>query len=148
MKSVFLAGPFKGGLSVESGLLEEPLKRQLMDLVDFLENRGFRVFNAHRREQWGRDLVTPEECTSIDFEEIKESDWVVALPGCPASPGTHIELGWASALGKPITVLLEAGKEYAFLVRGLHRVTDVRYIHFESTEDCLSELSKICPDPL
>lgn len=49
----------------------------------------------------------------------------MAMPGAPASAGTHVELGWASALGKPIVLLLERGHEYAGLVTGLGSVTSV-----------------------
>lgn len=44
--------------------------------------------------------MTPQQCTKIDFEEISTCDLFVAFPGSPASPGTHIEIGWASALKK------------------------------------------------
>lgn len=44
--------------------------------------------------------MTPLQCTKIDFDEISTCDLFAAFPGSPASPGTHIEIGWASALKK------------------------------------------------
>lgn len=145
MNKVFIAGPFKASMNPQSGQIVESLKQRLVELTRFFEERGFLVYNAHRREGWGRDMMTPEECTAADFEQINDSDWLVALPGSPASPGTHIEIGWASALGKRIILLLQSGNEYAFLVRGLHMVADVHYVQFESDGDCMSQLSHLFP---
>jgi hypothetical protein len=110
-------------------------KNRFMQLIHCLEGRGLRVFNAHRREGWGREFLAPEECTRLDFEEIRSADAFIAFPGAPPSPGTHVEIGWASALRKPIILLLEDGREYAFLVRGLHAVGNVRYLHYKPGED-------------
>lgn len=65
-----------------------------------MEERGYAVHNAHKREKWGREFMTSEQCTEIDFVEIDKCDLFIAFPGKPASPGTHIEIGWASALKK------------------------------------------------
>jgi nucleoside 2-deoxyribosyltransferase len=79
--------------------------------------------------------MAPEECTKIDFDEISACDRFVAYPGAIASPGTHVELGWASALGKDITLLLQDGVEYAFLVRGLPVLTRVRTFAYRDEVD-------------
>ena len=97
-------------------------------IIDFFETQGWDVHCAHRREHWGREFMEPSECTRIDYTEIAACDVFVAFPGAPASPGTHIEIGWASAWNKPIVLLLDEGAEYAFLVRGLSAVADVQMI--------------------
>jgi nucleoside 2-deoxyribosyltransferase len=99
---------------------------------NFFENKGFSVHNVHKRE----------ECAEIDFKEISSCDLFVAFPGYPASPGTHIEIGWASTLKKPVILLLEQGKDYAFLVRGLGKVANVIYILFDQERDYLIELEE------
>ena len=71
-----------------------------MNLIKLFRNLDFEVHNAHLRENGGSDMMTPETCTIIDFEKISTSDYLIAFPGNPASPGTHIEPGWASALKK------------------------------------------------
>ncbi|WCF07886.1 nucleoside 2-deoxyribosyltransferase [Paenibacillus thiaminolyticus] len=142
-KKLFLAGPFKSLVDVETGCMQENEQRKLMQLISFFEARNYDVHNAHKREGWGKDFMTPDQCTAIDFEEIRACDQFVAFPGCPASPGTHIEIGWASAFGKPIILLLEEGKEYAFLIRGLGQVADVTYIYYREEQDYLSELERM-----
>lgn len=87
--------------------------------------------------------MTPQQCTKIDFDEIRSCDLFVAFPGSPASPGTHIEIGWASALKKKIVLLLENERDYAFLIQGLSVVADVEYINFKGTDDLLEKIKSI-----
>jgi nucleoside 2-deoxyribosyltransferase len=144
-RKVFLAGPFKSLVDAETGRMDDEQRRVFVDLIAIFEDRGYAVHNAHKREAWGERFMAPEECTRVDFEEIGSCDHFVALPGHPASPGTHVEIGWASALGKPLTLLLEENKEYAFLVRGLHAVADVQIVPFASPSECLRKLDQLFP---
>lgn len=132
---VFVAGPFKALVDSTTGTMHAPDRGRLTALMERLEHDGYQVDNAHRREQWGAAFLSPEQCTRLDFEEISASDVLVAFPGAPPSPGTHIELGWASALGKPIVAVVETGQDHAFLVRGLHVVADVTYVEFSPNTD-------------
>lgn len=144
MKKIFLAAPFKGLVNEKTMCMEETKKNEILNLINFLENKGYSVHNAHKREGWGKDFMTPEQCTAIDYEEIKKCDIFIAFPGVPASPGTHIEIGWASAFNKKIIFLLEDNQEnYAFLVRGLYKVSDVTYIVYHDNSEYYDELSKI-----
>ena len=87
--------------------------------------------------------MSPEQCTKIDYDEIEKCDIFIAFPGIPASPGTHIEIGWASAFNKKIIFLLADDEEkYAYLIRGLHKVTDVTYIIYHSIEEYYDKLDK------
>ena len=134
MKRVFLAGPFKALVDPETGMMSERSIRMFSRIIEYFERRGWEVHCTHKREGWGREMMTPQMCTRIDFDEISRCDYFIAFPGAPASPGTHIELGWASALGKRIVLLQEAGKEYAYLVRGLDQITPVRRIEYREDE--------------
>lgn len=131
---VFLGGPFKA-LVDESGTMRAEERARYEALISGLEGAGCHVDNAHRRESWGAAFLSPEECTRRDFEEIAASDVVVAFPGSPPSPGTHVEIGWASALGKPLVLLLEQDTAaYAFLIQGLHTVAAVCIIEVAAGE--------------
>src|SRR5690606_19394486 len=110
-----LAGSFRSLMDPRSGEMDKRFRKQYEELIEFFESKGYTVHNAHKREKWGKAFMTPEECTKIDFEEIRSCDYFVAFPGSPPSPGTHIEIGWASAFGKHILLLLEHGQDYAFL---------------------------------
>ncbi|AOJ71569.1 MULTISPECIES: nucleoside 2-deoxyribosyltransferase [Burkholderia] len=130
MKRMFLGGPFKSLVDKHTGVMPEESINLFRHVIDHFEARGWDVHCAHRREHWGREFMTPAVCTRTDYEQISLCDYFVAFPGAPASPGTHIELGWASALGKPIVLLLEADKEYAYLVRGLDEITHIERVEY------------------
>ena len=127
-RTMFLAGPFKALVDADTHVMGDAAIDKYTSIIDFFETQGWDVHCAHRREHWGREFMEPSECTRIDYTEIAACDVFVAFPGAPASPGTHIEIGWASAWNKPIVLLLDEGAEYAFLVRGLSAVADVQMI--------------------
>ncbi|WP_431982938.1 nucleoside 2-deoxyribosyltransferase [Streptomyces qinglanensis] len=126
--SLFLAGPFLQLLDPDTGRMPPAARAPFSLLIEHFEAQGIAVHNAHRRESWGAELMPPEVCTPLDQEEIRKADAFVAVPGHPASPGTHVEIGWASAFGKPIVLLLEQERDYTFLVQGLHTVATVEYV--------------------
>lgn len=140
-QSVFLAGPFKALVDPITGRMRQFERVRYQALIGHLEGRGYSVHNAHKREAWGASFLAPEECTQLDYEEIRGCDLFIAFPGCPASPGTHIEIGWAAALGRPMMLLLEEGQTYAFLVRGLHAVADVTYVQMPADQVGINEFS-------
>lgn len=142
-KRIFLAAPFKALVSNKSNAMQDSDRKRIEDLISFFEGKGYLVHNAHKREAWGKNFMKPEECTYIDYHEIEKCDLFVAFPGIPASPGTHIEIGWASAFRKKIVLILFENQEnYAYLVRGLYSVSDVKYILYNSDDEYLSELEK------
>lgn len=93
-----------------------------MSIVPLKESRG-----------WGRNTMEPAVCTRINFDEITVCDVFVAFPGAPASAGRHIEIRRASALGKPILLLLEPNTECAFLIRGIDSVAKADSIILDQT---------------
>lgn len=137
---IFLAAPFKQRLD-QSQVIQAADQVLLTQIMTLLETAGITVDNAHRREFWGRAMMTPAECTQADYQAIAACDVLLAFPGQPASPGTHIELGWASAMHKPIVLLLQAGKTYAYLVQGLGTVGDVTYLTYHDNASCLAVVS-------
>ncbi|HET9898410.1 MAG TPA: nucleoside 2-deoxyribosyltransferase [Streptosporangiaceae bacterium] len=140
-RKVFLGGPFKSLIDPGTGQMHVRDQELFGALIRRLEDDGCEVHNAHRREGWGAASMTPEECTRLDFTEISRCDVFVAFPGHPASPGTHVEIGWASAMGKPIVLLLNEGCDYAFLIRGLHTVARVTYLAIGEGTDVCAEVS-------
>ncbi|SCE38290.1 Nucleoside 2-deoxyribosyltransferase [Streptomyces sp. DvalAA-14] len=149
-RSIFLGGPFKALVDTD-GAMDTRARARFEALIEGLEAAGYQVHNAHRRESWGAKFLTPDECTRLDYDEIAASSVFIAFPGHPASPGTHIEIGWASAMGKPIVLLLEEGRDYAFLVRGLHTVADVTYLTVGDTgsltADVLDAVRRLAGQP-
>jgi nucleoside 2-deoxyribosyltransferase len=137
---VFLAAPFTQFISSD-GVVEAPARSQLSTLRAALMANGHSVFLAHEREAWGAELMTPQQCTPLDFAEMQETDVVCAYLGEPPSYGVHIELGWASALDKPILLLVNSTVAYSPLVWGLSEMTEVRVLEVNGLlEDSTAEI--------
>lgn len=126
--TVFVAAPFWGYVDEETGEFDSKAFESIDRILRHFDEQDCVVHNAHRREKWGQAFMEPWEFTPLDYEQICASDLIVALPGSPASPGTHIEIGWASANKVPMVLILEAGKEYAGLLQGLDAVAPVKIL--------------------
>lgn len=133
--SVFVAGPFWTLVDKETGKVAGTARDHLEGVLRHYDDMGVRIYNAHRREAWGSAFLEPAEFTKLDFDEISACDIVVAFPGVPASPGTHIEIGWASAMDKPLVLLLEKDVEYAGLIEGLPSFRRCELVRFDEVVD-------------
>ena len=142
-KRAFVGGPFKALVDPTTSRMSDTEITRLERLIAYLESLGYEVYNAHKREAWGQTFLPPEECTRRDYEEIAASELFVAFPGSPPSPGTHVEIGWASALGKRMVLLLEDGATYAFLVEGLASVADVTLLRVPPGSDGVAQLAGV-----
>jgi nucleoside 2-deoxyribosyltransferase len=79
----------------------ESLDKTLLDkMLVHLRAEGHEVFCALEIEKYGVELMPGDLCTPRDFEAMKNCDAYVAFPN--SSYGCAVELGWASALKKPI----------------------------------------------
>ena len=128
--NVFLAAPFTRYLvRDEDGVfkLDPHLRDLLLRLESALAAAGHSVFLAHRREEFGEKLWTGHRCTAFDLLEMQRADCVVALP--EGSYGVHVELGWATAMGKPVVLILDESAEITSpLLQGLECVNETRIV--------------------
>lgn len=123
--------------------MKEKKIKEMQSLLEHLRSKGFAAASSHERENWGETRYSPEKCTPLDLEEIKKSDILLAIPGNPPSGGVHIELGWASALGKKIIVLLEEGHTYSNLVHGLPMLTNTVFIRYKMIDKTFKDLDRV-----
>ncbi|MGH3717729.1 MAG: nucleoside 2-deoxyribosyltransferase [Pseudonocardiaceae bacterium] len=122
---VFLAAPFAQWLS-EDGLVDPTWRDRLSMLRQGFLDAGMPVFSAHHNERWGAGWLPAEVCVPNDFRAMETCDVVCAYLGTPASAGVCIELGWASAMRKPILLVLDRGIKHSQMIKGLTTVTRVR----------------------
>lgn len=137
---IFLGAPFYDFMDHRENVMQGDKRSLIRILIETVRHKGFELYNAHEREEWGKDWYGPEQCTPLDYEAISRSDIFMAMPGNPPSGGVHIELGWASAQGKPIILLLEAGKYYSNLVHGLPTITPVKIVYYGNPEELLEKV--------
>ena len=132
---LFVGGPIQHAISDQG--FAAGLRDSLSLAHDTLAAHGATVFSAHRVERFGGDtaLFTPEQVSARDLRWMSKCD--VFIPVLPSSDGelmrtdgTHIELGWATALGRPIVLLTEHPivDSASHLLKGLHRIGDVQHI--------------------
>ncbi|MDX8000321.1 hypothetical protein FE394_14230 [Xenorhabdus sp. Reich] len=147
---IFVGGPIQHAL--KSNTLDSHLQVHLKCAIHLLESLGAEVFSAHRAEQFGgtTHLFTPEEVSQRDRQWMERCDiFVAVLPVCPQqkkllrTDGTHIELGWASALQRPIILVTEKpfDDSASHLLKGLSAVAQVHHIPLNDFEHDATILS-------
>lgn len=123
---IFLSAPFTPYLN--EGIFDKKAFNQISFLITLFKKHGFSVFSAHEREGYGKHLMGPSECTLSDFKEMTQCDIVVALID-DNSYGVSLELGWASALRKPIILYKEGIQNFATpLIEGIGELTDSKVV--------------------
>lgn len=136
---VFLGGPIQFAIDSTSRFC--PRLRQLIQtLILDLESAGVRVLSAHRYERFGEVDMRGKyrEVCLRDYKWMGECDvFAAVLPigtdGVPlCSSGTAVELGWASAMCKPVVLVRDLVAEYSHLVTGLDAVTNVVSVDINS----------------
>lgn len=142
-KKAFLGAPFANYINPKTGILFNDKKQMIITIIKYLERKGYQVENSHIREFWGKDWMAPKLCTPLDYQQIKEADLFIAIPGNPPSGGVHIELGWASVFNTRTIMLLEKGKKYSNLVLGLDKIGRIDYVVYNTLEECLEKMDKL-----
>jgi S-adenosylmethionine/arginine decarboxylase-like enzyme/nucleoside 2-deoxyribosyltransferase len=118
---IFLAAPFSNYL--HKNKFNPHAFEQITYFKKMLRQKGYNVFSAHEREDFGNKLMPPDTCTSLDFEEMSQCDVMVAIMS-DDSYGVCVEIGWASALNKPIILVKPKHRQYPSpLIEGIGQVT-------------------------
>jgi nucleoside 2-deoxyribosyltransferase len=137
---VFVGGPIQHAVSPR-GQLVPALHELLVKVITVIEEGGGEVLSAHVVERFGQisHQFGPEEVTARDYLWMTQCDaYLPILPSVTPgtlmrTDGTHIELGWASALGKPILVLTDIGEEPggSHLLRGLPAIATASFLDID-----------------
>ena len=92
-------------------------------LCEQLETLGHDVYCALKTYAWRlSDFVPASEAVKRDWAEVQAANHVIACPVVDgeSSRGVHVEVGWATALGKPVTLLLHRPRtKHTVLITGL-----------------------------
>lgn len=149
--SVFVGGPIQHAIRDDG--FHQPLRSAIRDIIDAVSAAHGTVFSAHVAEKFGVDtpLFTPDQVSVRDFGWMRRCDvFVPVLPVDGAgelmrTDGTHVELGWASALGRPIVVVtpLPMADNASHLLRGLPTVADVTVFDLAEAKDNPAELLRL-----
>ena len=131
MKEIFIACPISKYIEGNEFTNNE-FKQNIEKIYKICEKYTANIFLALRREEYGKKLMK-DTCTELDFEEMKTSDIVVAIP--EDSIGTAVELGWASCMNKKVILILDKFQRYTPLISRLNDITDTEIIWYERKID-------------
>ncbi len=133
LNRVFLATPITS-LMIKPDFFDPIEQSSIESILSMLRtDLNLEVFCAIEREKYGQELMVGTECTKLDKIGMEQSDVIIALPD--SSFGVHLELGWASAMRKPIILLInDRVGEKTPLVEGLSTVTRVHTIRYSSPQ--------------
>ena len=120
--AVFLCGPITDVTSNET--FDAKVRHLIEGIAERLETAGFQVFSAHQEESFGSSIPErPADVYNRDWRFAQMSDaMVVVFPsdikgGLIRTDGTFMELGWAMALYKPLSIVTDPkalGRSYLF----------------------------------
>jgi nucleoside 2-deoxyribosyltransferase len=102
-------------------------------VISGLAEEGHQILSAHLHEGFGEMDVSGkfQEVCARDYRWMRQCDVFVAVLPLDAngnvvvSNGTSVELGWASAIGKPIVIVCDPAPKYSHLVIGLDAIARV-----------------------
>lgn len=138
---VLVGGPIVNAIKDEQ--FDPRLRSLVSSILSTLEGQGHEVFSAHRTEDYGSDSDNSDgkDVATRDFAWMQACDaFVAVLPaadgGLLRTDGTHIELGWASAFGKPIFAVgpVPLPPVSGRLLRGLGAFADLVFLDIDAVE--------------
>ncbi len=138
---VFLDGPYDQGPAKCAGSANTCTAEKYQVLIDFFESEGWNVLSVHRGLK-SEEQISPSTYTTRAFRWMHSCDLFVALPGSPAFTYTHVAMGWASALRRPMILILDACDFHTQLTEGLKHVTPLRHLVYEDTPAFFRQLRK------
>ena len=132
---VFVGGPIQHAIYPD-GAFHALTRSAIETAIDGLRSQGYQVLSAHEHENFGEMDVREkfQEVCFRDFQWMQKCNVFVAILPLDEngkvvhSAGTSIELGWASAMDKPIVLICDPAPIYSHLVIGLDAVTRVAKI--------------------
>jgi nucleoside 2-deoxyribosyltransferase len=140
---VFVGGPIQHAI-LPNGFVNH-LQDAIQTALKVVEENGANTFSAHRVEEFGAQTAsfTPDQVSVRDFRWMRKCD--VFVPVLPVledltlrrTDGTHVELGWATAMGRPIVIITKQPfvESASHLLKGLHKVGMVQTIDFDQFTD-------------
>ncbi|KDN84065.1 hypothetical protein ACFV1L_14505 [Kitasatospora sp. NPDC059646] len=130
---VFLAAPLMRLTGPADSVVTLASRTRLTTLRSTLLRSGAAVYSAHHSDAWTVAGRAPEPRVPSDFRAMQSADLVFAYIGAPLSAGVSLELGWASALRKPIVLLVDEAITHNPLIATIEQVSPVLPLVFDDT---------------
>lgn len=143
---VLVGGPIQNAIGLD-GVFNAEIRHLIESVLKALKKANYHIISSHIYENFGEMDVHGKfrEVCARDYQWMRECDLFLAILPLDSNgkmictSGTSVELGWASAMGKPIVLVRDPAPKYSHLIAGLSvvtRVTEV-YINEKDFEEVL-----------
>ncbi len=140
MKKIFIGCPFIKFIE-HSEFTDKRFRKFIEDLYDICSKYAQNVFLALKREEFGKKRIKKYSCL-MDLQEAENCDLAVIVPD--DSMGVAVEIGWLSAMKKPIILILSKKKDYTPLVFNIDKITPcIKIFYDDKEEECLDKVKEI-----
>ena len=141
MKKIFISCPYIKHINSAGCFDDSEYKAFTEQLYELCQKYADDVFMALKRDKYG-EVPTKGYTCLYDYRELENSDLVVAFPD--DSMGAAVEIGWASALGKKMIIILNENQKYSPLVKDIIKITEGETVKYQNKEiDSLNEVDKL-----
>lgn len=138
---VFVGGPIQNAIGPD-GVFYTEVRQLIESVLEVLKKANYRIISSHIYEDFGKMDVSGkyQEVCFRDYQWMRECDLFLAILPLDSegkvisTSGTSVELGWASALGKPIILVRDPAPKYSHLVAGLDVVTQVTEVYINEKD--------------
>ena len=104
----------------------------IKEIYSLCQNYSNKVFLALEREEYGKNKMYGADCTIADFNEMKDTDLLIAFP--EDSMGVSVEIGWASMQQKEILVFIDSKYKQSELVKSINSITKGKRIDINTSK--------------
>lgn len=99
---VFIAASYSSKVDYETGEVYPEYKRWLEEIINSVSSLGHSTFCALVVDNFKINNENPSQAFSLDVDELKKCDVILALLSSTASTGVQTEIGVGIALGKKV----------------------------------------------
>lgn len=138
-KKIFIACPISKYLT-DDGIFKD-FEIFIKDIYEFCQSFSSVTFLALDREEYGKKKMYGSDCTTADFNEIQNTDLLIAFP--EDSMGVSVELGWASALGIETIVFVDKKYKQSELVKSINSIVNGKAFNIDTTNGFLGQIDSI-----
>ncbi len=138
---VFVGGPVQNAIGLD-GVFNAEIRHLIESVLKALKKANYRIISSHVYEDFGKMDVSGKfrEVCARDYQWMRECDLFLAILPLDStgevisSSGTSVELGWASAMEKPIVLVRDPAPKYSHLIAGLDAVTQVTEVYINEKD--------------
>lgn len=138
-KKIFIACPISKYLTTD-GICKD-FEIFIKEIYEFCRSISKITFLALDREEYGKKKMYGADCTTADFNEIQNTDLLIAFP--EDSMGVSVELGWASAFGIETIVFVDKKYKQSELVKSINSIVNGKAFNIDTTNGFLDQIDII-----